>query len=67
MSPVQSQLLGGVRARALNDARPRRELHLHTGRDGRLALRGILDAETGCSSTWIFEQKPLRNTYHLFG
>ncbi len=30
------------------DAKPRRELHLHTGRDGRLALRGILDAETGC-------------------
>ncbi len=29
------------------DAKPRRELHLHTGRDGRLALRGILDAETG--------------------
>nr|WP_163506277.1 DUF222 domain-containing protein [Fodinicola acaciae] len=29
-------------------AKPRRELHLHTGRDGRLALRGILDAETGC-------------------
>ncbi len=30
-----------------DDAKPRRELHLHTGRDGRLALRGILDAETG--------------------
>nr|WP_281356911.1 DUF222 domain-containing protein [Fodinicola acaciae] len=30
------------------DAKPRREPHLHTGRDGRLAPRVILDAETGC-------------------
>jgi hypothetical protein len=29
------------------DANPRRELHLHTGTDGRLSFRGSFDAETG--------------------
>jgi hypothetical protein len=29
------------------DERPNRELHLHTGKDGRLSFRGSFDAETG--------------------
>ena len=35
------------------DEKPRRELHLHTGTDGRLTFRGSFDAETGMLFTEV--------------